>query len=513
MFAAICPGKGKSLSCVVYGFIISTFRHHVKKGELLFMRETARVGAKKLEGVFARGYGVVPKAVMLEGALSPEAKALYAYYCVMSGNDGGYQSSPREETILRALHMSHARFIRHRKTLIEQGYLAFSQTRRKEGKQFFENTRYLIVKAPRQGEIRETDGEGAGDLPLNAIAAVQEGIFAEGFGLVPRMPLFDEALSVEAKAAYVFLCVYANASTCAERGAHPSASLFHEKLMSAKRTQHAMNELIQAGYIRRERLHNGAFAGFSYILLFEKQPLRNDTADEPEQERRFDTAEMSLQELQNDTAENASPSPVPLAFSEEETRLFPHEQEGGFDTAKTGFEQGENETAQIETAENEPAENETAYSSNRQTNTTSTNTMQKNIRPIHPLKGGGQTDDFFAQRAYFDECRSEARAQIEADVLSEEYGHEVISSIALLMADVYAARGGEIRMNGRSYDIRQVASVFRELRPHHIEQVLYTLKNRSAGPVANMNAYLTSCLYNAAISFGAEIYRDGAGFF
>lgn len=473
----------------------------------------------KLEGVFSLGYGVVPKSVMLEGELSAEAKALYAYYCVMSGNNGGFQPSPKEALILRSLHMSHTRFIKHRKTLIEQGYLIFSQSRRKEGKQFFETTRYLIVKAPKNAQKQtssppSTDEQAASlaqDAPLTALAAVQEGIFSGGYGLVPRLVLFDDALSVEAKAAYVFLCVYANASTCEKRSANPSAALLQEKLMGKKRVQHAMSELIEAGYIRRSRIHNGAFAGFCYTLLFDKREGRFDTTENALQERPFDTAETALQEVNFDTAENQGKSPELPAFSSEETLEEPLCEGFRFNTAEL-----KDIGRKIETAESKTTEIETAKIATARITKGVTNTTQKNIRLIRQNAQeaqDGKTEQGAQGEGSFAQCVSEASMQIEADILSQEYGRDVIRSIVLLLADLYGARSGEMRLNGRSYDVRQVAAVLKEARAEHVESVLGGMKNCGSEKIANMPAYLTACLYNAVIGLGAENYRGGATLF
>lgn len=37
--------------------------------------------------VFSKGYGIIPKLVMLEGSLSIDAKALYAYFCAYAGSE------------------------------------------------------------------------------------------------------------------------------------------------------------------------------------------------------------------------------------------------------------------------------------------------------------------------------------------------------------------------------------------------------------------------------------------
>lgn len=454
---------------------------------------------RKLEGIFARGYGVVPKAVLLSPELSPEAKALYAYYCVMSGNGGGYQDSPAEAMILKTLCISHARFIRHRKTLIEGNYIHFAQGRKSiaQGKQLFQNTRYLIVKCPR--EVTVLGESFYANLPpcrpINMMAAVQEGIFRDGFGLVPRMVLFDRELSIEAKAAYVFLCVYANASTCGERTATPSASLLAERLMSRKRVQHAMNELTQAGYIRRERIHTGVYAGMCYILNFDKQEVQNDTAETFRQGGRNDTAEKSNLSYQ-ERFDN-------LIFSLQETIAEQERQKAQNDITEPGSEPGQNETAEKDTAQIETA----TYKS------TNTNDYQHtNISHVfqrHSGKQDGQTDA--AQiRDEFAWQRENAETQIEADILAQEYGRDVVDAVVHVMADMYMARGGTVKINGRPYPVPGVAEMFKKLRFCHVEHVLDSIRSRGSPEVGNMQAYLIACLYNAPITYGAREYHDAA---
>ncbi|MDO5112237.1 MAG: DUF6017 domain-containing protein [Clostridia bacterium] len=462
-------------------------------------RETPN--ARKLEGVFAQGYGVVPKRVMLRTDLTPEAKALYAYYCVISGNNGGFQPAPKEELILKTVGMSHTRFIKHRKTLTDAGLILFSQARKSvaAGKQLFETSRFLIVKSPAANE------DTPADQALSDWAAVQEGVFCDGFGLVPRSMFFDHGLSIEAKAAYTYLCVFANASTRGERAATPSAQLLADTLMSRKRVQHAMTELIRAGYIRRERMHNGAFAGFVYILNFEKQPLRPI-------EVQNDTAEHDMQQVDFDTAENAdtkhAEAPVCLTFSKEETPPSPAITQVQNDTAETPadrilFETTEKETAQFETTQIDAP---TLYSTTRKS-TRKQIPLHNNISPVGPVRDGRTDGAGEVQMRFLRFCISEAAEQIEADVLKVEHG-DIIDAITNLMGDIYATQNGAIHMNGRTYPVHVVAEVFRKLRARHIEHVLQSMRDYGQGNIRNIQAYLTACLYNAIVTCDAREYAD-----
>lgn len=465
------------------------------------MRKDLENSAGKLEGVFARGYGVVPKSVMTDASLSPEAKTLYAYYCIISGNDGGFQPSPREAVILRTLGMSHARFIRHRKALVEGGYILFHQPRRQEGKQYFETTRFLIVKTPRPMAPEELlPAEEASALPLSRLAAVQEGIFSDGFGLVPRMPVFDDTLTIEAKAAYIFLCIYANASTSSSRCASPSADLLHACLMGKSRVQRAMRELTEAGYIRRDKLHTGVYAGTCYTLLFEKAAPREAA---PLQGAKNDTAKQSIQKTQNDTAEIASSPSFPAHISNEDT-LF---SDSSALQSRVIGQETENETTEKITAENETSGIDTAYINRGMENTRNTSTNYI----INPSFDTGIREGKIESTMHnnpFDFYRREAASQIEASLLAREYGDEIIDCIVMILSDVYASREGTIRICGKTVDLCHVASVFRKARSMHIEELLHSLDMRCMDTVVNLQAYLCSCLYNIIMCSGVQRFKE-----
>lgn len=85
----------------------------------------------KLVGVMEKGYGIIPKLVMKDKDLSVEAKAIYAYFCSYAG--AGNTAFPSVELICSDLNMSENRYRRHRKALLQKGYIKVRQQRAENG--------------------------------------------------------------------------------------------------------------------------------------------------------------------------------------------------------------------------------------------------------------------------------------------------------------------------------------------------------------------------------------------
>lgn len=91
-------------------------------------------------GIFADGYGFVPKMMMRDKRLSVEAKAIYSYLSSFAG--AGMTSFPSVELMLEELGISKDRFYKHRKLLIDFGYVSIEQSKG-QGSTFAKNT-YVI---------------------------------------------------------------------------------------------------------------------------------------------------------------------------------------------------------------------------------------------------------------------------------------------------------------------------------------------------------------------------------
>lgn len=92
------------------------------------------------EGILSKGYGISPKLVMKDRSLSIEAKAIYAYMSSYAG--GGETAYPSVELICEDLNISDVRYRKHRKSLIDAGYIEVV-TNRTEGSKFTNNV-YVI---------------------------------------------------------------------------------------------------------------------------------------------------------------------------------------------------------------------------------------------------------------------------------------------------------------------------------------------------------------------------------
>lgn len=97
----------------------------------------------RVRGVMADGYGQIPKMVMQDLNLTIEAKAIYAYLASYAG--AGSTAFPGISITLKHLGISKDRYYRHRKLLVERGYISVQQT--KSDNSFMKNV-YTLEHTP-----------------------------------------------------------------------------------------------------------------------------------------------------------------------------------------------------------------------------------------------------------------------------------------------------------------------------------------------------------------------------
>ena len=79
-----------------------------------------------LEGVASKGFGTVPKLVMLDKSLTAKAKGIYAYFASFTG--ARTTAFPRRSTIMRELNInSLSAYYKHFNLLVECGYVSVEQ--------------------------------------------------------------------------------------------------------------------------------------------------------------------------------------------------------------------------------------------------------------------------------------------------------------------------------------------------------------------------------------------------
>ena len=131
-----------------------------------------------LENVAAHGFGTVPKLVMLDSGLTPQAKAIYAYFASFAG--AGTTAFPRRTTIMRELKIGSAgTYYQHFNQLVERGYITAEQ--QKSGGRFDICIYRLNSLVPQLGEVGNGMSEkpAHGGKPLRNVDTMSEKALSE----------------------------------------------------------------------------------------------------------------------------------------------------------------------------------------------------------------------------------------------------------------------------------------------------------------------------------------------
>ena len=105
----------------------------------------------RVEGVNAKGYGTIPKAVMMDRRLTICAKAIYSYFCSFCG--AGSRAFPSFHKIIKDLQISKSYYYDNMKLLKKYDYLRIEQQR--TGGQFKRNI-YTLTPFPTSQETVDT---------------------------------------------------------------------------------------------------------------------------------------------------------------------------------------------------------------------------------------------------------------------------------------------------------------------------------------------------------------------
>lgn len=236
------------------------------------MAEVSLPDRIQIEGVCCKGYGFIPKFVMQDKDLSITAKAIYAYFCSLSGK--GDSSFPSQETIRGHLQLGNKAYYKHREMLITQGYIEVDH--RRVGNQQFTQNLYILISNPKKfEEAPQNDNWKSrvyGQIRI-------EGIRKAGYGLIPRAVMYDDRLDAKAKGLYAYFASYAGS----DGQAFPAVPKLLEELDVAKETyRKALNALLDCNYIE-VRQRNGQIEGKrgfnvnDYFLIDSPQPKKAQT--------------------------------------------------------------------------------------------------------------------------------------------------------------------------------------------------------------------------------------------
>lgn len=106
--------------------------------------EESLVDEIRVEGVNAKGFGTIPKAVMKDQRLSIQAKAIYAYFCSYAGS--GNTAFPGRDTIVKDLGVNKDTYYKYLEELKKYDYVRVGQ-KRSTGK--YKRNVYILVASPK----------------------------------------------------------------------------------------------------------------------------------------------------------------------------------------------------------------------------------------------------------------------------------------------------------------------------------------------------------------------------
>lgn len=260
----------------------------------------------RIEGIGCKGYGIIPKYVMLDTDLSIEAKSIYAYLCSYSGS--GTTAFPGREKILYDLQIGKQAFYTHFKQLTDQGYILV--TRRKDESKKFKNNVYTLVENPKKFLLPASTQE------KNSLYSriYFSGIKSLGYGMIPKAVMVDQRLPIKSKGIYAYFASF----TGAGNHAFPKKETILYHLAISENTYYKFYKILtQLNYISSVQRHiKGKLSIKDYYLnakpdeanISDKVIVAVFKQDNDVQHRKYqhmENADMSVQHRNFQDMENA----------------------------------------------------------------------------------------------------------------------------------------------------------------------------------------------------------------
>lgn len=217
----------------------------------------------RIEGVKSKGYGTVPKAAMTDRDISIAAKAIYAYFCSLSGR--GETVFPGRSKILLDLQISKEAYYKGLNELIDAGYIRVTQEHNSNsGGKFMQNIYTLVARPAKYRKVPI-------DRPAKALAYQEimlSGIDSQGYGYIPYAVMSDPRMRFQPKATYGYLSAHIGPNNTADLDAGIIA--YHLGVSTQDTVQRYMKQLKGLNYVTITRLlDNGRYTGKNRYCLIQ----------------------------------------------------------------------------------------------------------------------------------------------------------------------------------------------------------------------------------------------------
>ena len=217
----------------------------------------------RVEGVNHKGYGIIPKALMLDRDLSLEAKAIYAYIASFAG--AGETAFPGRDKILRDLDISKTRYYKHFDQLKDAGYISVVQENLGGNGHGFQNNVFTLVSVPKKYLSIP--------LPDRNVSVIRvSGLKACGYGFIPKSVMTDSSITIKAKGLYAYYCSFSGAGDSAMP--KKASILYHLGISDDTYVKHN-RLLIEKNYIEVvQRYADGRLGLNDYFIVDTPDPLK-----------------------------------------------------------------------------------------------------------------------------------------------------------------------------------------------------------------------------------------------
>lgn len=294
-----------------------------------------------------------------------------------------------------------------------------------------------------------------------------DGIQSKGFGIVPKLVMQDQRLTIQAKAIYAYFCSYAGNGTTA----FPSRSKILFDLSISKDTYYKhFNLLKQYGYIKVEQTHQGGKLSRNVYTLMQVVPV----------------AEVS-----------ASCKPIPT-FSPAPDQRAAAEQCPDFSDAiqSPDFQCPEKQCPESSDTNNN---NSIQYKQNYYNQSSQSMSMTDQI-------DRAETVTVDTVENYVDLIKN----NIDYDYFKEVYPQDIdtVNDIVYVILDAVLTESRTIRINGENKHRELVKNILLKLNCFHITEVIrkyqaFAKENR----ISNIHGYLLTMLYNEKLEHDTGMYN------
>lgn len=424
----------------------------------------------RVEGVMAKGYGIICKFPMTDPDLKVQAKGIYAYLCACCGN--GTTAFPSIAKITDHLQIGKDTYYKAIKQLKDQGYVQAKQQKVANGQ--FANNIYTIVSNPKK--FQDSGYEAKGTLHTSLAFT---GLKMAGYGMIPRAVMYDSRLSVTAKVLYAYLASFSGAG----KVAFPAKSYIQRHLGIGDSTYKTnMRALTSANYVTVIQRHvNGKLSSNDYFL--------NDKPDEtavlaPEVARKTKTVICQQVKIPNTVQQ------VKIQETAEQEAVL---QEAG--SQKPGGQ----ETVQQEADSQEAALRETNI-----------NSLPKNSSPnINPsINRAEHWTDGLSREELLELLIIETQPYIRQDSQKINISDDKISYFLNLIIE-FIQSGKDLNVRGVWHDRGEVIDKFLALDIEDYEYITRKVETVRSH-IKNLRGYYLVCLYTAKEDHTAEIDRQVA---